>query len=351
MNILFIANPDCSMSVDRYNFIKKAFPTSNVILFDGATQIVKCNRINNKIVTSFYKIYIYVVQFLRLYLTVKKNKISHIHFHGAYYFLLNLFPIFFGGKVLVTPQGSEINEECRGYIAFFIGCLLRRADAVTVKSRFMHSLVCRHIRGESKKIHFLNWGIDEEFFANINHPEFDAVPRILSLRATGKIYNIDKIFEAVSQLKDEGYKFIFAYVEFNKEPSVELNLDICDEVYKNLDKNEVIALLSKTDYMVSIPSYDGFATSVMESLAVGVMPIISDIESYRGEFEDKNLSLKTSLAVDDVKSIIALAIHNIEDARATRACRSEFAKASYSKDSQLNNIKNIYANLDKGNLC
>lgn len=127
-----------------------------------------------------------------------------------------------------------------------------------------------NIINNSAKIVNLNWGVDDQLFKLTNNRINSEKVNIISFRATKEIYNIDKIFNAIFNLKTKFSNINFTYVEFNKDQNINLDLSIVDNYFYNLSKKELFDLLANQDIMISIPSFDGFATSIMESLAIGV---------------------------------------------------------------------------------
>ena len=169
---------------------------------------------------------------------------------------------------------------------------------------------------------------------------------IISFRATKEIYNIDKIFNAIFNLKTKFSNINFTYVEFNKDQNINLDLSIVHNYFYNLSKKELFDLLANQDIMISIPSFDGFATSIMESLAIGVKPCISNIVSYKNE-ELTNLVSFIDLSNEkNIEIILSKNIENIELIREEVTMRKEFAFINYSRKEQIQILKRIYNKME-----
>ncbi len=346
MNIVFVGNVSCGFTKDWSSFLKDSFQENSYLLFDTAEDIIKCNSIKNPIFRNGLKFYTYFKMLFNFLVFLKKNRIDVIHFNGAYFFLLNFIYLFFNGKIITSPQGSEINEQCYGYQKFFVKSLLKHSHTITARSAFMKYIIEERLECRDSRIEFVTFGISDKFFATTNCVGIDDVPKPFSIRATGQIYNIDKIFQAVKELKQEGHKFLFSYVEFSKESGIELDLSICDAVYRSLKVDEVIQAMSLNDCIISVPSFDGFSVSVMEALAIGTLPVISDIESYNGEFLDSKIVVKTKIDdYLDLKNTLLNVVNNIQAIRQNVNLRKEYAKEHYSRDAQKKIIEKIYLSL------
>lgn len=345
-NILFIGNAKDPLGKERYQLI-----CENVKYYQSYFLDSGFNNVNKNNFFSYKKINKYIDSFFLFFITIKiiySQKITVVHFHGAFQVFLNLLPLFISNKIkiIVTVNGSEINQNYKGYKKYFVKYLLKKSKYITVKSNFMKQLVL-DITNNSSKIINLNWGIDNQLFElNFNKTNINKI-NIISFRATRKIYNIDKIFNSISSLKEKYNNINFTYVEFNKDQNINLDLSIVDNHYKNLSKSELFDLLNKQDIMISVPSFDGFATSIMESLAIGVKPCISDIVSYRNE----NLTnLVSFIDLSKDKSIENVLSKNIEDIALVHSeakLRRTFSLVNYSRKEQMSILEKIYNNLGK----
>jgi glycosyltransferase involved in cell wall biosynthesis len=343
---LFIGSSRSLLAINRCEALRQNLGNIDLIFFNS-TPLGRNFFIKNKFIVLMSKILFYAFGFIRLYFAIKFKKIKTIHFHGAYHFVFNFIPLFVDAKVIVTPQGSEINEEYRGYVAHIVLFLFKRANIITVKSSFMEKLVLQKGRCIAPDtIQKLNWGIDDAIFESRRDFKNGPGIKIISFRATGKLYNTDIIFTAVTRLKQK-YPFVeFTYVEFNNMLELNLDLSVCDAVHNNLSAGDIAKLVSQQDVMISIPSHDGFSTSIMESLAVGILPVISDIDSYKDEFVDPRIVKKVSpINADALFETLDVIVKNIVNVRADGKNRVAFARENYSKSKQMRIARSIYENL------
>lgn len=335
MRIVFLGNSNSILAQERFEVVKEEI-NPDYIEFFHTTAFEK---------NKFKKVYFYISKFFELWLLIFNKRITHLHYHGAYHFIFNFLSIL-NVKVIVTPQGSDINQDVKKKRVFqIVRFLFKQANYITVKSSQM-KLKVRNIY-EHQHIYDLNWGISNSFFEN-NYDKIDNKIKILSMRATGKIYNIDLVFRLVKQLKKDYQNIEFTYVEYNKDPSINLDLSLCDKVHRQLSKASINELLKQNDFVLSLPSYDGFSTTIMETLAVGAYPIISNIDSYQNEFNEEILTKVNLENYDVIYEKISKLTENIEEIRNQKRIRQQYALDKYSYESQVKVLKEMYKN-DKGN--
>lgn len=339
--ILFIGAYESPLSQERYKIIKKNMRYEEIFFFNTSfTSFFSKDLINTKFILNKYLTNI--LQFFNLLFIIYKYKINIIHFHGGFQVFLNFISLFISKKIkiIVTVQGSEINQNYKGYKRYFVKFLLKNSNYITVKSTFMKKRVKNIILNDINIVD-LNWGVDDNLFSFVKKDHNQKI-NIISFRATGLIYNIDKIFDAILKLKEKYNNICFTYVEFNKNHNIKLDLSIVDKHYKNLSKEELFNILSEQDIMVSIPSYDGFATSLMESLTLGVYPFISNIESYADSYLQKYVVLVDLNNERDLIEKLNTCIKNIKEVRDSKVKRINYAKEVFSREEQIKILKKIY---------
>lgn len=343
MKVLFIGTSVSTLTVDRLAFIRDAVSSAEVHLLDTARSDEKGPAPSR--VGFPRRLGRYVIDLLHGIAAAAPRRVDVVHYHGANHALLNLLPLFFRGRIIVTPQGSDINQGFRGPHRFFVRFLLRRAHVITAKSRVMRDRV-EEILGPGEgpaPVTLFNWGIDPVFFEAEPRSDPEAV-RILSIRATRPLYNLDLLFDAIRVLRERHPRLRFTYLEFGRAGSVDLDLSVCDRHCDQLSAPELARLVAEHDFVVSIPSFDGFSTSVMETLAVGSYPVLSDIAAYRGELGDERVAKKVQ--IHDVEAVIAGledCIARVESIRRDAGLRKRFAQQAYSRTGQRRVLQRIYA--------
>jgi glycosyltransferase involved in cell wall biosynthesis len=340
IKLIFIANCSSPLARRRYQLVKDSVNPEVAFFFDPFAKEVFTTP---DFVCPFVGWNRYLRPILSYLLCLKlifTNRINVLHYHGGAHLIFNFLPVF--GKRITTPQGSEINQSYVGWKRIFVGGLIRISDFVTVKSPFMRKL-CKNILSSEKNIVDLNWGIDPEFFATQPVTSSDEIS-IISYRASASLYNIPLIFEAVKELKKQ-FPIKFTYIEFGKQPSIDLDLGVCDEHHKHVTKEALIQLLRKTDIMISIPKFDGFATSIMESLAIGCYPLISELPSYENFLDGQTNSMMSKIDLAKERALVEglkTACKNIETIRENRELRRQYARHHYNLSQQVEILREIY---------
>ncbi|SES62854.1 glycosyltransferase [Thalassotalea agarivorans] len=346
-SVLFFGNDRSPLSNERFMLLRKSLERDVYYFAYNKLEI----RNDDKVISSLPVIFnlsvirLFAMFFLMGWFLFRKQ-ISVIHFHGASTVFCSLYSFLPRTKIITTPQGSDINQNFKGYRKLFTWLLLKNSNVITAKSKTMAKRVYEIA---SKQAKILNWGLaDEVFEFKYNPSESDKKIKFLSPRGGSSIYNLDLIFKAIAQLKRKHRNIEFTYIDFNKKEQLELDKSIVDIEYKDLNKKEFYAVLSKNDFILSLPSHDGFSTTIMEALAVGSLPVISDIPAYKAEFDERE-NIVSKVSINNISVLVAHLeelIAAIADVRAGQKRRTLFAYDNYSLEMQVAILKAIYHNLN-----
>jgi len=144
------------------------------------------------------------------------------------------------------------------------------------------------IKGEN--ISVFPMGVDESFFRSLTNRGVNRTGQgftILSNRQLQPIYNISLLIRAIPiVLKEEpNAKFIIAGIgseRENLEKQVkDLNISPSVHFLGWVNHEEMPKLLSRTDIYISTSLDDGTSVSLLEAMASGAFPIVTDIPSNR----------------------------------------------------------------------
>jgi glycosyltransferase involved in cell wall biosynthesis len=133
-------------------------------------------------------------------------------------------------------------------------------------------------------------GVDETFIEIGKNRKIEISRRpstILSNRNLLPIYNVSLLIRAIPMvLKEEPKtKFLIAGEGSEKEnlksQVKNLNLSTSVQFLGRIPHKEMPNLLAKTDIYVSTSLYDGTSVSLLEALASGAFPVVTDIPSNR----------------------------------------------------------------------
>jgi hypothetical protein len=340
IRLLFIANSSSPLARGRYSLIKSTLEPKVAFFVDPFAKELTTEPDYICPFAGWNRYLRPILGYLFCLKLIFSNRINVLHYHGCAHLIFNFLPVF--GKRIATPQGSEINQGYVGWRKLFVGGLIKLSDIVTVKSPFMRK-ICKGILKSEENIVDLNWGIDEEFFDTKPNISTETIT-VISYRATAPLYNIPLIFDAIEELK-KVFPITFIYIEFGKSSSTNVDLTICDEHYVQVQKDQLIKLLSKSDVMISIPKFDGFATSIMESLAVGTYPVISRLPSYENFLDNKAKTLLSKIDLERERSLVSELqeiFTDIDGIRENRELRRQFAREQYGLSQQVDILKSLY---------
>jgi L-malate glycosyltransferase len=179
-----------------------------------------------------------------------------------------------GTDILVTPFTSAIYRLSTSYS-------LNRAQLITSDSEFMTGVIRNLSRTPVMTFPF---GLDRL-------PEFDPDRKQTGLFFSNRIhsenYNIDEVLRFFSRIakEDEKARLEVANDGDLHESLVELSreLKIADRVNFRgfMTVSEQSELFEKAEYFISIPTSDSTSVSLLEAMAYGCIPVLSDIPANR----------------------------------------------------------------------
>jgi glycosyltransferase involved in cell wall biosynthesis len=189
----------------------------------------------------------------------------------------------------------------RPYIVYVVGSDVLLANAVQrrinravltpaslVLANGKHLADATRQQAPAAKVESLLMGVDvDQWRPQPRH----TIPRIFNHRLFTDVYNNNAIIRALAKLPPDTPRFqmIFASGGTQLEESIRLadrmlppTIRGCVEFWRgNMRREEIRAALAETDIYVSMARSDGTATSVLEAMACGAFPILSDIPANR----------------------------------------------------------------------
>lgn len=253
--------------------------------------------------------------------------------HGAYNPLLWIVLLLPQVRVVSILQGSELNIDFHGLRARIITLILRRSILVACRNEAQSEKAILLCGARRERCLVVNWGLRPELFdyhLNTNNGE----PIIISPRATQPEYNIPIIFEVIARLKKEGRRLRFIYVRFNPKFEIE-DTNIADEVLDAPAQGNLWEKIAEADLCISVPDYDGLSNTVLEALALGALPVFSDLVPYAFLKQDQRLGIPVEFGTSSASNAECLylaikeALLQIEMIRSNRSFRREFAEKNY----------------------
>ena len=185
---------------------------------------------------------------------------------------LKLVQSAWGSDILVTPFESRIKRSITKFA-------LQYADLITSDSFYMSDKITELI--DNKTIMTFAFGLegitDEQISKDSN--------LIFSNRVLSDNYNIEKIIRWFDSLNDKDLKLVIAH-DGEKRAELEalcVSLNIAEQVefVGFVTKKEQDSFYKKAKYYISIPTSDSTAVSLLEAMAFGCYPIVSNIPANR----------------------------------------------------------------------
>lgn len=180
-----------------------------------------------------------------------------------------------GSDILVIPKSNFLLKK-------MVQFNLKTADFLTSDSTFMAAEM-KKLAPSINKILIANFGID---VTPINCPKENIV---YSNRLHKKLYRVDKIIEAFARFKQNNerkdWRLVVAATgnetESLKDKANELGLTDDVEFVGWIQKEDNEQWYSKAKIWVSIPESDATSISLLEAMACGSIPVVSDLPANR----------------------------------------------------------------------
>lgn len=219
--------------------------------------------------------------------------VVHAHYvveHGFYGALAGLRPYVvtaWGSDILVEPDRDPVSKLIARWT-------LRRADLVTSNNRYMAERIVA-LGVPADKVRVITLGADREFLER--HDESvnvrgrsSGAPCVLSTRAHEPLYNVADIIDAFGQVAHDrpGVRLAVAHggslTESLRSRAAETGGRI--EFLGTLDRAAFRDALADAEVFVSVPSSDGTSVALLQAMAAGCFPIVSDLPTQRELVED-----------------------------------------------------------------
>jgi glycosyltransferase involved in cell wall biosynthesis len=182
----------------------------------------------------------------------------------------------------------------------------RRAAAVTTTSVHMRDTLIDEFGVDPDKIHTFSWGIGSSFFEKFHEAELAMlrdhlrVPHgrtyILSPRRLAPLYGTDIIIEAFSMIAErfpdahlllmngaDDKSFPDKMNRLSRDLSLEKRISFLPKLPSDRD---VAKLFAMSDLFVSLPESDQLASTILEGMACGSIPVMADLKPYHEIVED-----------------------------------------------------------------
>jgi L-malate glycosyltransferase len=283
--------------------------------------------------------------------TVRRLRPHLVHAHYATsYGLLGLATSF--RPFVVTAHGDDLLIAPRNpLLRWVVSRVLGHADLVTVPSEQMrvaaHGLAGRRLG----RIEVLQYGVELDRLASLGDElrSPSDTGRIVSARPLLGLYRIDQLVRAVAVLAGRGRQIELTIAGDGPERrslerlSAEQGVGDLVRFVGQIPPEEVEQRLAEADVTVSISSSDGASVALLEAMAIGAVPVVSDISANTAWIDDRVGGIVVRVGAREVADGIeqALAL----DPAAVRAHNREVIRRRGDRDTNLGRLDRMLREL------
>ncbi|MEA3227408.1 MAG: glycosyltransferase family 4 protein [Planctomycetota bacterium] len=228
----------------------------------------------------------YPISMLRARRLVRILKPDIVHAHYATSCGLTALACGFHPTV-VTVHGSDLTVGIKSRIwRPLLKKIFEFADCVNTVSTDLQSMV-ESLGIRTDKLETLTLGIDtDKFSLSQRHQFVKSQPlRLICTRRLESVFDHYTIIDALVALKEKQIKFEMTFVgdgsllgELTRHVN-DIGLDDSVEFAGRLDNDDLPEVLSNHDVYLSASLWDGTSLSLMEAMATGLFPIVSNIRA------------------------------------------------------------------------
>jgi glycosyltransferase involved in cell wall biosynthesis len=278
-----------------------------------------------------------IIKYFQINRIINQIKPDIIHLHQiAKDSIIPIFRFRRKYKYYITIWGSDINLYSKNIVNKVcqnIGLIF--CDKIQLLSPYFEEKIRRTFFGiKRSKLILLPWGIDYDFFLNCSKidmvlfkseykiGENDLI--VLSFRNFKELYNLVTLVKAIPTVskKYPDSRFVFVrgtgdkkYIQKNKDLIKELNVkDNFIFIDKYIDQEELKVMINASHISINIPFKDGLPASLLEIMATGSIPIVSDLENYHPLIKNNKNGFYLKNLEDHIKlaELIINALDNIQ---------------------------------------
>lgn len=221
-----------------------------------------------------------------------------LHVHWVHFAPLALAARW-SGPLVITAWGSDIYQRERFSDADWqaAGTALRRADLVTCDSDDLAARIAADFAIPAERIVVVQWGVDTDLFTPATTPPgllvesgFAGHPVILSPRNFAPIYNLETIVRAFARVHAAMPEVRLLLKRQKGDPQYNV---LIESMLDQLRLRDSVRILEEVAYermpeiyqsaqvTVSVPHTDAMPMAVLEAMASGSVPVVSDLPSLR----------------------------------------------------------------------
>ena len=228
----------------------------------------------------------YPISMLRARRLIKKLKPDIVHAHYATSSGLTALVCGFHPTV-VTVHGSDLTLGIKSRIwRPLLKRIFEHSDCINTVSEDLKDMVLS-LDISPNKIETFTLGIDTEKFSFVERPKIaqSDVLRLVYTRRLEPIFDQCTIIEALGLLAKKGGRFQMTFVGDGsllgelKQRVKHISLDDSVSFTGRVHNNDLPKVLNQHDVYISASLWDGTSLSLLEAMATGLFPVVSDIKA------------------------------------------------------------------------
>ena len=295
----------------------------------------------------------YPISMIRARRLLKRLKPDIVHAHYAT--SAGLAALICGfHPTIVTAHGSDLTLGIKSRIwRPLLRRIFQHADCVNAVSQDLAQMVVS-LGIETNKVETLTPGIDTDEFAFVQRgaPDLSQGLRIVCTRRLEPVFDHQTIINALAMLNEKGIKFDMTIVgdgsarDELKQRVHAAGLDGRVSFAGKVDNARLPEILRRHDVYLSASLWDGTSLSLLEAMAMGLFPIVSNIKANAAWLNHNvdGLLHKAGDAEDLAKCIMQLCSHP-QLAVEAAGCNREKVVRSASRRANMKRLEGIYREL------
>ncbi len=298
---------------------------------------------------------------------IRKIKPDIVHFQ----FLVDLAYCspFLGFKnIVLTPWGSDvlIFPQRSKKIYYFLKWTLKSGKLITYHSNQLLDRMNDITNIKNKIIYKIIYSVPQDFKKFIDQNEINNIRKkykiksenkiVLSFRNIMEVYNLEEIIQAMAIVikRDTNIRFIILY-EYNIQERVQKiqelvrEYDIVEQTLfiNNIPNNKMFNFYSLANVGVSFSRSDGCPVSVLESMAVGLPLVVSDIPANRQILSSESARFTKLGEINKLaENIFELLSNSSAAKKQTELAYHDMLKLGFNEDN-VSKLNEAYKNISK----
>ncbi len=203
-----------------------------------------------------------------------------------------LISCFLRGFRVLAIWGSDINVWAKKtpIHKMIAGKILKRFDLLLCDSGAIKTSLIENFEIEEERVLVIPFGVERDIRErSLKDLSFEEI-RLLSFRRHEENFNHFEILK-FAKLLSQSFNVRLTYINggslTDRIEKVARNMGLKFENLGKVPRDRYIEILESSHFCISIPNFDGSSVSLLEGMALGCVPIVSDIPPNR-EWVDEN---------------------------------------------------------------